>query len=530
MIGSNTDCLTGLASQLTDHFVCLCLLPTENHEHCGGRAGPHDTMKRSLQVLPNQLLSVLLILSVPERLVSFAEELYPSWTPRSFVSMVTTSRALPVVPVRLPDWIQTQTPTPTPTPTPSQDRTILARTTVGPSPGDQLLGTRIQQHGLNSAGPQSNRTSSGSVFTPSQVQNSSTNSAKLPSKPLPISKGPASRIDHTGMVRRKQTGVTGSDSAGSALSGTGNDVAPVARGPQSTESTQQGAPTERGDTLRQGQAGGERHAITLRNAPPLTEGPTLLTTADIPLVTQPKPSHPSLASNLATTTTPSSETKTKTSLSSPSSVVAGTSGSATKTVGGTQAPTNVSTDIDSFSPRGNARGSFNGSESASGNIQPPQNDSNASESTSTANGNFQNSVVPGTARGPLGTWNQSGPTVDSDTRTTICLGKMDIIWVVLAISVPVSSCSVLLTVCCMRKKKKSASQENNLSYWNNAITMDYFSRHAVELPREIQPLETADEQETCLPPNGDYSDSGVVLVNPFCQETLFINRDKASDI
>lgn len=38
------------------------------------------------------------------------------------------------------------------------------------------------------------------------------------------------------------------------------------------------------------------------------------------------------------------------------------------------------------------------------------------------------------------------------------------------------------------------------------------------------------EQETFLPPNGDYSDSGVVLVNPFCQETLFIHRDKASDI
>ncbi|KAL6462634.1 hypothetical protein MHYP_G00290560 [Metynnis hypsauchen] len=468
------------------------------------------------------LPGVLLILSVPERLVSFAEELYPSWTPRSFVSMVTTSRALPMVPVRLPEWIHTQTPTP------SQDRTILARTTVGPSPGDQLLGTRILQHGLKSAGPQSNKTSSGSVFTPSQVQNSSTNSAKLPSKPLPISKGPGS---NTGAVRQKQTGVTGSDSAGSALSGTGNDVAPVARGPQSTESTQQGAPTERGDTLHQGQAGGERHAITLRNAPPLTEGPRLLTTADIPLMTQPEPSHPSLASNLATTTTPSSETKTKTSPSSPSSMVAGTSGSATKTVGGTQAPTNMSTGTDSFSPRGNARGSFNGSEGASGNVRLPQNDSNASESTSTANGSFQTSVVPGTARGPLGPGNQSGPTVDSsDTRTTICLGKMDIIWVVLAISVPVSSCSVLLTVCCMRKKKKSASQENNLSYWNNAITMDYFSRHAVELPREIQPLETADEQETCLPPNGDYSDSGVVLVNPFCQETLFINRDKASDI
>lgn len=42
----------------------------------------------------------------------------------------------------------------------------------------------------------------------------------------------------------------------------------------------------------------------------------------------------------------------------------------------------------------------------------------------------------------------------------------------------------------MRRKKKSSSQENNLSYWNNAITMDYFSRHAVELPREIHTLES----------------------------------------
>lgn len=51
------------------------------------------------------------------------------------------------------------------------------------------------------------------------------------------------------------------------------------------------------------------------------------------------------------------------------------------------------------------------------------------------------------------------------------------------------SAAVLLTVCCMRRKKKTSSHENNLSYWNNAITMDYFSRHAVELPREIHTLE-----------------------------------------
>ncbi|POI21729.1 hypothetical protein CIB84_014523 [Bambusicola thoracicus] len=44
----------------------------------------------------------------------------------------------------------------------------------------------------------------------------------------------------------------------------------------------------------------------------------------------------------------------------------------------------------------------------------------------------------------------------------------------------------------MRRKKKTSNPENNLSYWNNAITMDYFNRHAVELPREIQSLETSE--------------------------------------
>lgn len=61
--------------------------------------------------------------------------------------------------------------------------------------------------------------------------------------------------------------------------------------------------------------------------------------------------------------------------------------------------------------------------------------------------------------------------------------------------------AVLLTVCCMRRKKKTSNPENNLSYWNNAITMDYFNRHAVELPREIQSLETSEVpclQNWCL--------------------------------
>lgn len=52
--------------------------------------------------------------------------------------------------------------------------------------------------------------------------------------------------------------------------------------------------------------------------------------------------------------------------------------------------------------------------------------------------------------------------------------------------------AVLLTVCCLRRKKKTANPENSLSYWNKAITMDYFSKHAVELPRDIQSLETSE--------------------------------------
>lgn len=164
------------------------------------------------------------------------------------------------------------------------------------------------------------------------------------------------------------------------------------------------------------------------------------------------------------------------------------------------------------------------------NVSSSEAKGNGSEIVSTASGNFLNRQVPATTQDPWVSGNISGPTVEPPpSRLMICLSRMDIVWIVLAISVPVSSCSVLLTVCCMKRKKKSTSQENNLSYWNNAITMDYFSRHAVELPREIHTLES-EEHDAYLPPNGDYSGSSMVLVNPFCQETLFINRDKASAI
>ncbi|KAJ8375029.1 hypothetical protein SKAU_G00056090 [Synaphobranchus kaupii] len=77
----------------------------ESHEHSGGRAGPHDTMKRSLQVLRYRLLSVLAILAAPAGLLSSAQELYPSRAPQESISMVKQSpfSASPLDPVAWED-------------------------------------------------------------------------------------------------------------------------------------------------------------------------------------------------------------------------------------------------------------------------------------------------------------------------------------------------------------------------------------------------------------------------------------------
>lgn len=357
--------------------------------------------------------------------------------------MVTTSRALPMVPSSLPGWTQTLNP--------SLDHTTLAGTTTGPSLGSgpdvisSPFGTGIQKHGA-----QSGRAFSSSVITPSQGQNSSADSANLPS---PISRS------QSGTVGRKQAGATGSGSAGSVFSGTGNDVA------QSTESIQQEAPVEKGQT---GMSGSKdpvedpispsrpysssssslaslsvlrehAHTITLRNVPPAIEDPTLsTTTAKVLPVPQPDSAH----HGPKVTTNPSAETKSKIGPSPPSNMVAGLSldGDATKTTGSTNAPI-VSTDNGSSSPVEKARDSVNGSAGVLSDGQALQNDSNASESPYTANGSFLNRLVPATTRGPQGGGNQSGPALDSPfSQNSICLGKMDIIWVVLAISVPVSSC------------------------------------------------------------------------------------------
>lgn len=66
---------------------------------------------------------------------------------------------------------------------------------------------------------------------------------------------------------------------------------------------------------------------------------------------------------------------------------------------------------------------------------------NRSEPSSTASGSFLNRQVPATTQDPWTADNSSGHAVDPPpSRMTICLSRMDIVWIVLAISVPVSSC------------------------------------------------------------------------------------------
>lgn len=66
---------------------------------------------------------------------------------------------------------------------------------------------------------------------------------------------------------------------------------------------------------------------------------------------------------------------------------------------------------------------------------------NSSEPSSSASGSFLNRQVPATTQDPWTSNNSSGHAVDAPpSRVTICLSRMDIVWIVLAISVPVSSC------------------------------------------------------------------------------------------
>lgn len=526
-------------------------------------------MKTSLQVLRCQLLSVLAFLALPVGLVSSAQELYLSQTSQDSVSMAAT-RNIPLSPPKPPrlewhpegsssgEWSSKSTqPANIILPTAALPPLASLRTHTSSREDPPVYDTNTVTPNTVSTDsrvnlPSSDTVNQGLMHKPvrvPQVHNPvtvSTNQASSSSSPK-FSSTAIPNIDTESAARGAPNPLassSGSDRGDTldahhlgpqklSVEEPSDPRQPPALQPSSLSSSSVDADAARGLKLREHAAGSpERvahHTITQRevhagNEPPTSELTLEPTGVSVAPVENPPENLNSTAPTPARSTEPSLKSQNPTGVSINHTAASETSTEEGRVVrgNGTDSP-----------PVGHWMGNvtaFGGLPSNSSSVEDSPAQGNSSEPPSTASGNFLNRQVPATTHDPWTPGNNSGPTVDSPpSRMTICLSRMDIVWIVLAISVPVSSCSVLLTVCCMRRKKKSSSQENNLSYWNNAITMDYFSRHAVELPREIHTLES-EEHDTCLPPNGDYSGSSVVLVNPFCQETLFINRDKASAI
>lgn len=538
-------------------------------------------MKTSLQVLRCQLLSVLAFLALSVGLVSSAQELYLSQTSQDPVSMAAAHSSPLSAPEPSPlDWHQEGSSSGEWSPKGGTQSSNIILSTVALHPLALLHTTQTSSlaHG-DSPIHDTKTVTTNTVSTESRV-----NQPLEPSSDI-VNQGHMHKLVRVPQVHNPVTVSTNQASSSSSPKSPSTaapniDVESTARGAPNPLALMSSSGSDRGDTLaahhvepqklsveeptdpsrqyvpylerpsltslsssskdadlalglklREHARGAAHHAITLRevhavNEPPTDELVLEPNVGSVSPVQRPPENLTYTASTPALPTEPSRKTQNPTII--PNNHTA--PNETTTEEGHGQVVHANGTDN---APLGHWLGNvtaYGGLLSSSSSVEEVPAQGNSSEPPSEPSGNFLNRQVPATTQDPWTPGNSSGPTVDSPpSRMTICLSRMDIVWIVLAISVPVSSCSVLLTVCCMRRKKKSSSQENNLSYWNNAITMDYFSRHAVELPREIHTLES-EEHDTCLPPNGDYSGSSVVLVNPFCQETLFINRDKASAI
>ncbi|KAK2859645.1 hypothetical protein Q5P01_004265 [Channa striata] len=541
----------------TRRYDAPCVI--EHHEHCGGGAGSHDTMKTSLQILRCQLLSVLAFLAMPVGLVSSAQGLYLSQTPQDSVSMA-PAHSNPLFPPKPPhlDWYQDGSSSGEWSPKGGIQPSNIMLPNVALHRSAWLHNTQTSSmvlevppiHDTNTVTPNTVSTeshmnqpleSSSDIVDQGHIRKlvsvlrahnpvtvgtnqASSSSPKFPSTVIPnidvesTARGapnPLARISSSGSDRRDALTANHVEPQNVKEPADPSQYVADLRASSLLFSSIDGAPALGLRKLRGVPEGAARYTVNLREVREVSEQQSSSVSPAI------SPPH----STPVSTEAPSTELSFKTTVISNSNASTGET-----STGG------YSLDVRGNSTDGLHRGDLLVNQTADGRLlsnsstEGASAQGNSSEASSSASGNFLNRQVPATTQDPWAAGNSSGPTVDPPpSRMEICLSRMDIVWIVLAISVPVSSCSVLLTVCCMRRKKKSSSQENNLSYWNNAITMDYFSRHAVELPREIHTLES-EEHDTCLPPNGDYSGSSVVLVNPFCQETLFINRDKASAI
>lgn len=69
--------------------------------------------------------------------------------------------------------------------------------------------------------------------------------------------------------------------------------------------------------------------------------------------------------------------------------------------------------------------------------------------------------------------------------------------------------------------------------WMSLCVCFFMNGHHLNSPSTyyLLPPSSQDQlSEPRSPANGDYRDTGMVLVNPFCQETLFVGNDQVSEI
>lgn len=261
-------------------------------------------------------------------------------------------------------------------------------------------------------------TNSGFFTTRTQDQNFSTNT----DKPSTISRKPVNQFEPSGLLRTNQISTTGlvsgqratnSGSGHSFVSGTemgvNKPIDPIQH--QSSLSSFSLFKTHRSQNLNKVSV---HHTITLRDLS-VTENPTL------PLET--------VGGALAQTYIQSPPP----ALAPPSNHISTESENTVE--GGINGTTNIT--VDSLVSPTNATDGLNSTDAS----RPAVNDSDISEVPSTDSGSFMNRQVPATTQGPWGSGNQSGPALGPPhEKNTICLDKMDIVWLVLAISVPVSTC------------------------------------------------------------------------------------------
>uniref|UniRef100_A0A3P9HGY2 Uncharacterized protein n=1 Tax=Oryzias latipes TaxID=8090 RepID=A0A3P9HGY2_ORYLA len=173
------------------------------------------------------------------------------------------------------------------------------------------------------------------------------------------------------------------------------------------------------------------HTITLREAPAVDEPPTAETGIN------PAPGSATLNENLTSanlsTPVPSGNSQ--------SSTVLAVSHAASTMEEGPLAAGNGTDSPPAATRLGNAT-AHAGLLSNSSSVQDAPDQANNSEPLSTFSRNFLNRQEPAATDEPWAPGNSSDPTVRSPS-SEICLSRMDIVWMVLAISVPVSSCCKL---------------------------------------------------------------------------------------